>query len=74
MTAPAYIKSWLDAIQGDEKFIIVVGAGLVNTLLLIGHFVDQSTYATMFSITVGAYITGKTVENVQITRSSTGSN
>lgn len=58
MTAPKIIKSYMDAIDGDEKFVITLGAGIVNTLLLIFAFLDMATYATLTTITVGAFIAG----------------
>jgi hypothetical protein len=70
VNGPAYVKSWLDAISGDEKFLMTVGAGVVNSLLLIGGYIDQGTYALLIGGTVGAYIGGKTYENIQVTRSN----
>jgi hypothetical protein len=59
-----YAKAWLDAIEGDEKFVMTMGAGIVNTLLILLGVLDQGTYAMLTISTVAAYITGKTVENV----------
>lgn len=65
MTAPQYVKGWLDAISGDEKFVMTLGAGVVDTLLLIFGFLDQSNYVILTMGTVATYIAGKTYENVQ---------
>jgi hypothetical protein len=59
-----YVKAWLEAISGDEKFVMTIGAGVVNTGLLMLGLLDQSNYVLLTLGTVAAYITGKTVENV----------
>jgi hypothetical protein len=58
------LKAWLDAIAGDEKFIMVAGAGFVNALLLWFNKIDQGNYVTLTTVTIGAYLTGKAVESV----------
>lgn len=63
----AKLKEWLDAIAGDEKFIMVVGAGLVNTALLWFGKIDQVNYVTLTNLTIVAYITGRAVESVAST-------
>lgn len=68
MLFPSDLKAWLDAISGDEKFVMTIGAGIIDTLLLIGGFLDQGNYVILTMGTVAAYITGKTVENVQANR------
>lgn len=74
MNAPAYVKGWLDAIAGDEKFVMTVAAGLINAVLLIFHYIDQGTYAMLIGSTVAVYIGGKTYETVQVARANNGSN
>jgi hypothetical protein len=63
MNLPATIKAFLDAIEGDEKFVLVLGAGIVDTLLLMGGWLDQNNYVVLTLATVGAYITGKVIED-----------
>lgn len=58
MSFAQWIKSLLDAIDGDERFLMTLGAGAVNTCLLIGGFIDQGTYAMLTGGTVVAYIGG----------------
>lgn len=62
---PEYLKAWLDSISGDEKFVLTLGAGIVNTLLLMFGFLDQGNYVFLTMGTVAAYITGKTVEDIR---------
>lgn len=62
---PEYLKAWLDAIDGDERFLMTIGAGVVNTLLLVLGLLDQSNYVLLTTSTVGMYIAGKTYENVK---------
>lgn len=70
MNGPAYLKSWLDAIDGDEKFVMTIGAGMVNTVLLCFAFISADIYLALTTGTVIAYITGKTIENVKANRSA----
>lgn len=58
MTIASKLKELLDAIDGDERFLMTVGAGIVNTALLIGAFIDQGTYAMLTGGTVVAFIGG----------------
>lgn len=66
MTTPERIRSYLESIEGDEKFLITIGAGVIDTLLLIFGYLDMGTYATLTTITVGAFIAG----DVMATRKS----
>ena len=61
--APAYLKAWLDAIDGDEKFLMTLGAGIVNSFLLMMGVLDQSNYVILTTSTVGMYIAGKVIED-----------
>lgn len=65
MNAPAYVRSWLEAVDGDEKFVLTMGAGVINTCLLLLHFIDQGTYATLTISTVAAFIGGNVIENMR---------
>lgn len=58
MTTPERIRAYLDAIEGDERFLMTVGAGIVDSLLLIFHYIDQGTYAMLTGGTVAAFIGG----------------
>lgn len=57
------LKKILDAISGDEKFLMTLGAGVVNTALLIAGFLSQENYVTLTQWTVCVYIAGKTYED-----------
>jgi hypothetical protein len=61
------LKEWLDAITGDEKFILVVGCGFVDTVLVWFGKIDQNNYVTLTALTIGAYLTGKAVEGIAST-------
>lgn len=64
----ASLREWLAAIEGDEKFVMVIGAGAVaSTHLSLGQ-IDQGTWLAVVSMTVGAYIGGKVIENTVTTR------
>ncbi len=56
---PAFIKATLDAIEGDERFVMCVGAGFVDSLLLIGGFLTGNEYVTLTLATVAVYIGAK---------------
>lgn len=62
MTLPEHIKSYLDAIAGDERFVLTLGAGVVNTVLLTLGFLDQSNYVTLTMGTIAVYIAGRTAD------------
>jgi hypothetical protein len=66
---PVTIKRWLDCIAGDEKFVMTLGAGVVNTLLLVLSYLDQGNYVILTLGTVAAYITGKVVEDIHAGKS-----
>lgn len=59
----AYLKEWLDAIDGDEKFVMTVGAGVVNAIFLACGILSETGYLTILGSTIFAYITGKVVED-----------
>ncbi len=68
---PAGLKAWLDAMTGDEKFVLVVGCGGMSSIHLAFGHIDQTTWLAVITLTVGAYITGKTIENTAETQSNT---
>jgi hypothetical protein len=43
---------------GGRRFFLVLGAGLVNTLLLMGGYLTEDNYVVLTLATVGAYIAG----------------
>ena len=55
---------------GGRRFLLTLGAGVVDTLLLVGGYLDQATYATLTLATVGAYIGSSTFQ--QITEKKNG--
>ena len=48
---------------GGTRFFLALGCCVVNTLLLVFRYIDQGTYQVLILGTVGAYITGNTVQN-----------
>lgn len=53
---------------GGRRFFLVLGAGLVNTMLLMGAYLDQSNYVVLTLATVGAYIAGNGAQRYIETR------
>lgn len=60
MTCAEYLKSWLDAIDGDEKFVMTVGAGIVNAIFFACGILSETGYLSILGGTVIAYIGAKT--------------
>lgn len=54
---PDLIHRWIEAV-GGRRFILTIGAGIVNTGLLIGHFLTENTYAQLTMATVAVFIAG----------------
>ena len=69
MTGPQRIKSYLDSIDGDEKFLMCMGAGVVDTALLWFDKLDASNYVILTMGTIGAFIGAKAYQEVQNTKS-----
>lgn len=65
MTFPSDLKSWLDAISGDEKFLMTLGVGIVDTILFVCGFLDQAGYLEITKWTVCVYLAGKTYEDAK---------
>lgn len=63
MTCAEHLKAWLDAIDGDEKFVMTVGAGIVNAIFFACGVLSETGYLTILGGTIIAYITGKVVED-----------
>lgn len=47
---------------GGRRFLLTLGAAVVNTFLLLHDKLDSSAYVTLTLGTVAAYITGATVQ------------
>lgn len=58
-----YMRKWLEAVDGDEKFVLTIGSGIVTTLLLIFHCIHEDTFMTLIISTVATYIGGAAVES-----------
>lgn len=59
--SPEQAKAWMDVIDGQETFLLVLGCGAVNTLLVCAHIIGEGAFVQLVTITIGAYITGHTV-------------
>lgn len=59
----AGLRLWLEAISGDEKFLMTLGAGVINTALLVLGYLSQENYVTLTQWTVCVYIAGKTYQD-----------
>ncbi len=63
MRCDEHLRAWLDAIDGDEKFVMVVGAGILNAIFFAAGILSENGYLMILGGTVFAYITGKVVED-----------
>lgn len=50
---------------GGRRFLLTVGCGLINTVLLWHGKLDTGSYTAIILGTVGAYITANTVQKVK---------
>jgi hypothetical protein len=50
---------------GGRKFILTVGCGIVTSILLWFGKLTSADYTMLIGFTVGAYITGGTLENIK---------
>ena len=48
----------------DRKFVLVVGASIVNVALLVRHYIDAASFVSLVTLTVGAYIAGHSAEKI----------
>lgn len=71
MTCPQVLKAYLDAIAGDEKFILTVAIGAVNVPLLSFGYLTGGEYITALGWIFTTYVAGKTVESVATSNSAT---
>lgn len=65
MSGPTYLKSWLDAVTGHEKFLLVVGAGIINGIFLACGILTETGYLSVLAGTIVTYIGAKTYENTR---------
>lgn len=63
------LRSLISA-AGGRRFLMTVGAGLVDTALLIGGYISEQTYLTLTLATVAVYIGAGTYQKVQETKSA----
>ena len=61
---PAFVKESLDAITGDEKFVMTIAIGFANVILTLLGFLTGGEYITGLTLIFGSYIAGKTTEAV----------
>lgn len=47
---------------GGRRFFLTIGAGIVDTLLLMGGFIGEQSYVTLTIATVAVYIGGNTYQ------------
>ena len=50
---------------GGRKFILSVGCGIVSSILLWFGKLDANNYTMLIGFTIGAYITGGTIDNIK---------
>jgi hypothetical protein len=48
---------------GGRRFILCIGVGITNTVLLVLHHIDPGTYAEVIIGTIGGYIAGDYLQN-----------
>lgn len=50
---------------GGRKFLMTIGCSVINTLLLVNGYIDQSTYKELIIATVAVYIGGNTFQKLK---------
>jgi uncharacterized membrane protein YeaQ/YmgE (transglycosylase-associated protein family) len=63
---PEQFTAWREAL-GGRRFFLTLGAGIVSTGLVWFEVIDQGTFLTLILGTVGAYITGATMQALKET-------
>lgn len=63
--APDALIAWREAL-GGRRFLMTMGAGVIDALLLYVDKLDASSYVTLTLGTVAAYIAAGTTEKVKI--------
>ena len=59
---PDTVRAWISGC-GGRRFLLCVGSGIVNTVLLILGYLDKSTFQTLILGTLGAFIAGNSWEH-----------
>lgn len=52
---PQNFTAWREAL-GGRRFILSIGASIVNTGLFVAHILSEQGYLTTFAATIGAYL------------------
>lgn len=63
MTCAEHLKAWLDAIDGDEKFIMCAAAGIVSSIFFACGILTENGWLIAMGGSVFAYVSGKVVED-----------
>lgn len=61
---PAFVKESLDAIAGDERFVMAIAIGAANYSLCVMGFLTGGEYITGLSLIFGSYALGKSGERI----------
>lgn len=64
MAAADTVAAWLIAV-GGRRFLMSMGAGVVNTALFWAGVLSESGYITLTMATVGAFIAANTMERMK---------
>ena len=60
---PESVKNWIAAL-GGRRFLLVVGAGVVDSIFFAVALLSENGYITLTAMTVGAYITANVAQKV----------
>lgn len=61
---PQRLTDWREAL-GGRRFLLTLGAGIVNTALLVTAFITENVYAQLTFATVAVYIAGRAYTEVR---------
>lgn len=61
---PSELRAWISG-AGGRRFVLTVGAGIVDTILLCIGRISESGYLQLTAWTVAVYIAGHTIEQVK---------
>lgn len=64
-----WIKAVIDS-AGGQRFFMAMGAGIVDTALLIRHYIDPTVYRDLTLGTVGVFIAAATAQKMVDMRSA----
>jgi hypothetical protein len=56
------VIKWIDS-YSEQRFVLTVGAGIVDVILLVTKHIASSDYVTLTAATVGAFIVARAWEN-----------